>query len=176
VHWQNGSISDFAEPVELLLIGSSRRNARTWLWLVIAGLFRPPALRGRRQDIGRQPGNGFWMPPNLTGIIYAILCARSSTICYGSSIDLSQGILLVHPHRRGMTSSDEKPNQDKDAAKTKLSHSTEIRPPLVPLANLREAVVGARCKPSLPSSIIVQGCREPSPVLGLAPGIRRSST
>jgi hypothetical protein len=99
-----------------------------------------------------------------------------STICYGSSIDLSQGILLVHPHRRGMTSSDEKPNQDKDAAKTKLSHSTEIRPPLVPLANLREAVVGARCKPSLPSSIIVQGCREPSPVLGLAPGIRRSST
>ena len=76
------------------------------------------------------------------------------------------------PHRQGMTSCDEKPNLDKDAAKTKLSHSTEIRPPLVPLANLREAVVGARCKPSLPSSIIVQGCREPSPVLGLAPGIR----
>ena len=24
-----------------------------------------------------EPGNGFWMPPNLTGIIYAILCARS---------------------------------------------------------------------------------------------------
>ena len=64
-----------------------------------------------------EPGNGFWMPPNLTGIIYAILCARSSTICYGSSIDLSQGILLVHPHRQGMTASDEKPNQDKEAAK-----------------------------------------------------------
>src|SRR6476646_9369836 len=86
---------------------------------------------------------------------------------FGSSIDLSQGILWIHLHRQGMRSSDEKPNQDKDV---------EIRPPLVPLANLREAVVGARCKPSLPSSIIVQGCREPSPVLGLAPGIRRSST
>jgi hypothetical protein len=36
---------------------------------------------------------------------------------FGSSIDLSQGILLVHPHRQGMTASDEKPNQDKEAAK-----------------------------------------------------------
>src|SRR5258708_13110987 len=136
-------------------------NARTWLWLVMAGLLRPPALRGRRQDIGSQPGNGFWMPHNLTGIIYAILCARSSTICYGSSIDLSQGILLVHPHRRGMTSSDEKPNQDKDAAKTKLSHSTEIRPPLVPLANLREPLVVARRQPTFPHSIILPGSSQP---------------
>ena len=47
---------------------------------------------------------------------------------------------MVHPQRQGMPSSDEKPNQDKDAAKTKLSHSTEIRPPLVSLANPREAV------------------------------------
>jgi len=34
-----------------------------------------------------------------------------------------KGVLLVHPHRQGKTSSDEKPNQDKEAAKAKLSHS-----------------------------------------------------
>jgi len=43
--------------------------------------------------------------------------AFSNPSKFGSSIDLSQGIFLVHPHRQGMTSSDEKPNQDKDAAK-----------------------------------------------------------
>jgi hypothetical protein len=45
------------------------------------------------------------------------------------------------PSVRVMTSSDEKPDQDKDAAKTKLSHSTEIRPPPVSLANFWEASV-----------------------------------
>jgi hypothetical protein len=106
-----------------------------------------------------------------------VLQGAGQPIKIRSSIDLSQGNLLVHPHRQGMTSSDEKPNRDKDAAKAELSHSTGIRPPLVSsLANHREAAVGARCKPSLPSSTIVQGCREPSPVLSLAPGIRRRST
>jgi hypothetical protein len=47
---------------------------------------------------------------------------------------------------------------------------------LVPSSKSLRAVVGAGCKPSLPSSSIMQGCREPSPVFGLAPGIRRSST
>src|SRR6476660_2704644 len=99
--------------------------------------------------------------------------AFSNPSKFGSSIDLSQGILLVHPHRQGMTSSDEKPNQDKDAAKTKLSHSTGIRPPLVTLANLLR---WRSLQAELAKFIIVQGCREPSPVLGLAPGIQRSST
>jgi hypothetical protein len=60
---------------------------------------------------------------------------------------------------RVVTSSDEKPNQDKDPAKTKLSHSTEIRPPPSFPSELLGGVGGARCKPSLPSSIIVQVCR-----------------
>jgi hypothetical protein len=35
--------------------------------------------------------------------------------------------LLAHPHHQGVKSSDEKQTQDKDAAKTKLSQSTEFR-------------------------------------------------
>jgi hypothetical protein len=48
---------------------------------------------------------------------------------------------LAHPHRQGVKSSDEKPTQDKDAAKTKLSQSTEFRQIIEEYANdLREII------------------------------------
>ena len=59
------------------------------------------------------------------------------------------------PHRQGKTSSEEKSSQDREAAKATLSHSTEIRPPLVPseppggrrwLAASRACQVPSLCK------------------------------
>jgi hypothetical protein len=45
------------------------------------------------------------------------------------------------PHRQGVKSSDEKPTQDKDAAKTKLSQSTEFRQTIEEYLNdLREII------------------------------------
>jgi len=50
-------------------------------------------------------------------------------------------LLLVHPYREGVKSSGEKPTQDKDAAKTKLSQSAEFRQIIEQYANdLREIV------------------------------------
>jgi hypothetical protein len=49
--------------------------------------------------------------------------------------------LAAHPHRQGVKSSDEKPPQDKDAAKTKLSQSTEFRQIIEAYANdLRDII------------------------------------
>jgi hypothetical protein len=66
-----------------------------------------------------------------------------------SSIDLSQRFLLAHPHRQGVKSSDEKSTQDKDAAKTKLSQSTEFRQIIEEYAiDLREIIKKLRKRPN----------------------------